>query len=138
PPLLGYALGRHLKRLGAEGPSVDLFGGAGGLSLGLELADWELAATIDNDATAAQTYCFNRPTESSPVPGSKKTLFIEVDLTDKTRRERAMDLIGAKLRARQLGLLVGGPPCQGFSHAGWRVDGDVRNQLAPIFMMFVE
>lgn len=138
PPLLAYALGKHLKALGADGPCIDLFAGAGGLSLGLELAGWEVVAAVDNDVKAAGTYRFNRPCESEPGFSSGKTLFIEADLTKKTTRQKSIDQIVRKLGDRRLGLLVGGPPCQGFSHAGWRAEGDERNHLASIFMMFVE
>jgi DNA (cytosine-5)-methyltransferase 1 len=138
PPLLAYALGTHLRSQLPDGPCIDLFAGAGGLSLGLEMAGWEIAAAVDNDSKAAQTYTFNRPCEASADDSSGKTLFIEADLSDQATRDAAIQDMHTKLAGRSPALLVGGPPCQGFSHAGWRVEGDRRNDLASIFMLFVE
>jgi Alw26I/Eco31I/Esp3I family type II restriction m6 adenine DNA methyltransferase len=138
PPLLAFALGDHLKGRNIDGPCVDLFAGAGGLSLGLELAGWEVAAAVDNDPKAGQTYGFNRPCEREPAAISGRTLFLEADLTLKAEQEAAVGQIRQKLGTRRLALLVGGPPCQGFSHAGWRSQRDERNNLASVFMGFVE
>ena len=137
PPLLAYALG---KRLAVEpGPTcVDLFSGAGGLSLGLELAGVNVVGACDNDSRASATYTLNRPCEMSPDPSSGKTLYIEADLSAEDQRLAVAESFRAKLGRRQLDLLVGGPPCQGFSHAGFRAPADQRNDLAAAFLEFVE
>jgi DNA (cytosine-5)-methyltransferase 1 len=83
--------------------AVDLFSGAGGLSLGLEEAGWTVACSVDSDQRALQTHRAN-------FPG----LALNVDLGDKDERE---DLI-ALLRTAEIDLVAGGPPCQPFSRAG--------------------
>jgi len=135
PPLLAYSLGQELLR--QSGPlCVDLFAGAGGLSLGLELAGAEVVGACDNDARASATYTLNRPCEDVPDPTSERTLFLEADLSSEHTRVEVANAFLRKLAGRPLNLLVGGPPCQGFSHAGWRESADARNDLAAAFLEF--
>ena len=138
PPLLGFRVGQHLKRHGLEGPCVDLFAGAGGLSLGLELAGWDVIAAVDFDKTTLDTYALNRPCEAVPTTTGEATYVTSADLALDNARERLATEIRTKLGGRELGLLVGGPPCQGFSHAGWRGESDHRNELATAYMKLVE
>ncbi|YCK34199.1 DNA (cytosine-5-)-methyltransferase [Actinomadura sp. ATCC 39365] len=92
------------KRLAAgERLAVDLFSGAGGLSLGLERAGWTVVAAVDHDRRALETHRAN-------FPG----LSLDVDMSDV--RARA-DLI-ALLKQTKIDLVAGGPPCQPFSRAG--------------------
>jgi Alw26I/Eco31I/Esp3I family type II restriction m6 adenine DNA methyltransferase len=137
PPLLGYAIGRHFQNLGFDGPWIDLFAGAGGLSLGLEEAGCSIAAAIDNDSSAALTYRLNRPCETEPSPQLSRTLLLDTDLSIADQATQAVAAIRAKLGGASPTAVVGGPPCQGFSHAGWRNQGDERNHLASVFMRFV-
>lgn len=137
PPLLAYALGNQLIQH-CEKTCVDLFAGAGGLSLGLELAGFDVVAASDHDQRAAQTYTFNRPCEDLPSPHSSMTYFSLGDVSDIRVRKTMVNDFKIKLGIRPLGLLVGGPPCQGFSTAGWRSEADARNDLAAIFLEFVE
>ncbi|MFC9937550.1 DNA cytosine methyltransferase [Nocardiopsis alba] len=83
--------------------AVDLFSGAGGLSLGLEQAGWTVAASVDADLRALQTHRAN-------FPG----LALNVDLGDQQERDRLISL----LNTAQIDLVAGGPPCQPFSRAG--------------------
>jgi Alw26I/Eco31I/Esp3I family type II restriction m6 adenine DNA methyltransferase len=138
PPLLGFSVGSHLKRHGLEGPCVDLFCGAGGLSLGLELAGWEVIAAADFDKMALRTYALNRPCEDVITSNRAATYVSSADLALEEARERLVVEIRTKLGGRELALLVGGPPCQGFSHAGWRAEVDQRNDLAIAYMKLVE
>lgn len=136
-PLLGYAVATHFKRFIEADTWVDLFAGAGGLSLGIEEAGCTVAAAVDNNREAALTYRLNRPCEASPDAASGSTLFLESDLSERTGEREALEEIRRKLNGKPLGALVGGPPCQGFSHAGWRSPTDQRNDLATAFMRFV-
>ena len=138
PPLLAYAVGSHLIGSTQSKLAVDLFAGAGGLSLGLELAGWDVAVAIDNDKRALQTYALNRPSESAPDPKSQATLVLERDLSTEAERKRTLELIREKVGTNRIGLLAGGPPCQGFSTAGWRLKDDDRNDLAVVFMELVD
>ncbi|MGW9627199.1 DNA (cytosine-5-)-methyltransferase [Microbacterium sp. NPDC055521] len=139
PPLLGHAVAKRLREAGVEdGPVVDLFAGAGGLSLGFELAGMDVAVAADNNPAALRTYAFNRPTEPIPDPGSTRTLLVEADLSNKDVREGVYESIRQKLAGRQPSVLAGGPPCQGFSYAGFRDPNDPRSDLAVAFLDFVE
>jgi|GEM_PF-327880 len=138
PPLLGYAVGRHLSLIKGNGPCIDLFAGAGGLSLGLELAGWKVAAAVEYDSQIAATYCFNRPCEREPNPNSGHTLFLESDLSKRREVTAAIEAVRHKLKGAELGAVFGGPPCQGFSHAGWRMKNDARNDLPIAFLDIVE
>jgi|GEM_PF-282332 len=82
---------------------VDLFSGAGGLSLGFDQAGFVNLFSIDNDKTFNKTYRQNFP---------KHKLF-EKDIAELTAQE-----IMAALNGSSVDVVVGGPPCQGFSIAG--------------------
>lgn len=125
PPLLAYQLGKNLR----QGAAVDLFCGAGGLSLGLERSGFEMIAAVDNDGSSLKTYRSNR---------SSKDVTIESDLTTADEYESTLLDIEHRLGHGSLELLAGGPPCQGFSTAGHcRLDDD-RNRLVFLFLKAVE
>lgn len=100
-----------------------LFSGAGGLHLGLEDAGFDILVASDISEYAEKTHILNRPS----VP------FV---------REDARKLSGKKLLELANGvrpdIIVGGPPCQGFSTLGDKVSGDPRNQLFASFARVVE
>jgi len=83
---------------------LDLFCGAGGLSLGFEKAGFEVVLAIDKDFSACQTYNFN----------FKKTAVLCLDLTD---LEVKPNLLEKKFGIEKLNfdIIIGSPPCQGFS-----------------------
>lgn len=83
--------------------AVDLFSGAGGLSLGIEQAGWKVVASVDHDRRALETHRHN-------FPG----LALDLDLGDPQHRDRLVTL----LRRTTIDLIAGGPPCQPFSRAG--------------------
>lgn len=81
---------------------ISLFSGCGGMDLGVESAGFRVAVATDADATCAQTYRMNFP----GVP------FVLGRIGEITSAEL---LTAAGLRAGQVDLLVGGPPCPAFS-----------------------
>lgn len=83
--------------------AVDLFCGAGGLSLGLSEAGYNVVLGIDNDPVALETYA-----------GLHPALALCRDLSTRAAIEEATEL----LRELDVELLAGGPPCQPFSRAG--------------------
>jgi DNA (cytosine-5)-methyltransferase 1 len=83
--------------------AVDLFCGAGGLSLGLERAGWTVAAAVDHEPRALETHRHN-------FPG----LALDLDLAD----EGARDTFVSLCEDISVDLVAGGPPCQPFSRAG--------------------
>lgn len=98
---------------------VDLFCGAGGLSDGFRRAGFRTVLAIDSNPTAIQTYRLNHP-EVRP------DRVICGDLRD--FRNAEFDLIRKKLAGQQVDVLVGGPPCQGFSRVGWRSRGNSKRR----------
>lgn len=100
---------------------IDLFCGAGGLSKGFEMAGFEVVLGVDNEPSSMATFKKNHP---SAVPISET-----MDIKDLTE-EKLIKKIGN----RKINVVIGGPPCQGFSMAGRRDPNDPRNSL---FMHFV-
>lgn len=102
--------------------SLDLFSGAGGFSLGLHNAGINTFAAIEQDKFAAETFQFNFP----------KSNVYQRDITTFTNKE-------IKSIFSNINLLIGGPPCQGFSVAGPYKFGilDDRNNLVQEYLRFV-
>lgn len=95
--------------------AVDLFAGSGGLSLGLRRADFEILFAADEWPVATRTYALNFA-----------HTVLTVDLADTSASElREASAIGNQ----PVDVVVGGPPCQGFSIQRIGKDHDVRNSL---------
>ncbi len=90
--------------------AIDMFCGAGGFSIGLRRAGFKIVAAVDNDPDAIRTYRLNHP----EMPDEA---IIEDDAHSVDVWQKLEDL----LDGQTLDLLVGGPPCQGFSLMGNRV-----------------
>lgn len=110
------------ENAGAYRPSdrplaIDLFAGAGGMSLGAEAAGFDIAAAVEIDPIHAATHHFNFPYST--------TICADMTKVESGRLERLVTKRGRD----QLDLLVGGPPCQGFSQIGKRQLDDPRNRL---------
>jgi DNA (cytosine-5)-methyltransferase 1 len=139
PPLLAAAIGKKFIPYMRSGLCVDVFCGAGGLSLGLESVGWHVLSAIDNDQHALNTYCLNRPSRFEPHdPDKSLTSVYRRDLHEGKAFEDLCGKIEKALQGRTLDLLVGGPPCQGFSHAGFRLANDKRNDLASSYLHFAK
>ncbi|VVE56437.1 DNA (cytosine-5-)-methyltransferase [Pandoraea capi] len=104
---------------------IDLFAGAGGLSLGFEQAGFDIAAAVEIDPVHSATHEYN-------FPGCTTICGSVVDLTGAEIRERA------KLGAREIDVVFGGAPCQGFSMIGKRALDDPRNQLVFHYVRLVK
>ena len=86
--------------------AVDLFSGCGGLSLGFQRQGFDIVGAFELWNVAAQCY---RENFSHPV--------YEIDLSD---TKKAID----KIRNLEPDIIIGGPPCQDFSHAGKRIEAN--------------
>ncbi|MCR6645867.1 MAG: DNA cytosine methyltransferase [Terricaulis sp.] len=104
--------------------AIDLFAGAGGLSLGLEQAGFDVVAAVEIDPVHAAVHKFNFP-DCAVLATSV------VGLSGK--RIRAVAGIGR----RKVDLVAGGAPCQGFSMIGQRALDDPRNSLVREFVRIV-
>lgn len=105
--------------------AIDLFCGAGGLSVGLELAGFDVVAASDYDPVHAATHEFNFPL-TPMLCGDVSRLSAE-DLF--AAAERGVEAHQATNWDGRIDLIAGGPPCQGFSFIGKRLVDDERNQL---------
>lgn len=103
---------------------IDLFAGAGGMSLGASLAGVQVLAAIELDKHAAETYRANHP---------------DTDVLNRDIRALTTDDI-LSLRPRRAPLVVfGGPPCQGFSYSNprHRKRSNATNWLCNEFLRYV-
>jgi DNA (cytosine-5)-methyltransferase 1 len=103
--------------------AVEFFAGAGGLSLGLEQAGFDVVLAVDRDGYHVATHERNFPYGRAVC-------------------ESVTELNAGKIRAlldsdREIDLVAGGPPCQGFSHMGTRDVFDPRNSLVEHFVRLV-
>ena len=89
---------------------VDLFSGAGGFQIGFERAGFQVVLSTDFDADCQTVHRINRP----EVP------FLKIDIHDLSSEilDHYIDSSG------RIDVLIGGPPCQGFSTIGKRVSSD--------------
>lgn len=106
---------------------LDLFCGCGGMSWGLQKKGFHIVAGIDNWETALKTYAYNHP--------GAVALQEDLSLAD------PQDILDSIPGNQQIDVIIGGPPCQGFSKntpASWRFLEDPRNQLYKAYLRFVD
>jgi DNA (cytosine-5)-methyltransferase 1 len=103
---------------------IDLFAGAGGMSLGFEQAGFDVAAAVEIDPVHCAIHKFNFP-NCKIVPRSVAGLS-----GDELRRLTGLEGV-------EIDCVFGGPPCQGFSLIGHRVLEDPRNSLVMDFVRLV-
>jgi DNA (cytosine-5)-methyltransferase 1 len=96
--------------------AISLFCGAGGCSVGFKEAGLDIVYACDYDQQAVKTYKYNFPE-------------CVVELKDLRNMDYNDLLVKVGLKPGELDVLIGGPPCQGFSTAGTRFWEDPRNEL---------
>ncbi|MDO8522388.1 MAG: DNA (cytosine-5-)-methyltransferase [bacterium] len=116
---------------------VDLFAGAGGFSEGFKHAGFDIAVAVENDSRHSETYVHNHPNTRLIVDGVENI---------STSKRRGRFSISEFLREnhKSCNIIIGGPPCQGFSMAGSRIRrkrrflSDRRNTLFLEYVNLVE
>jgi site-specific DNA-cytosine methylase len=112
-PKMAHYIGQELKGITIG----DLFAGCGGLSCGLEMLGKKSKWAIERSVDYARTYKVNHP--------ESKVFTRDIKKLDPKNFEK-------------VDIIVGGPPCQGFSMSGIRFKDDPRNQLYKEFVRFVD
>jgi len=110
--------------VGSKPKVLDLFCGAGGLSNGFEQAGFNVVAGVDCSERFLKTYERNHEGKA-----------IQEDLSEITPAEFFEK---HPVKKEEIDLIIGGPPCKGFSIAGKRDPDDERNNLVDRFIDFVE
>ncbi|MCL2811672.1 MAG: DNA cytosine methyltransferase [Clostridia bacterium] len=100
--------------------AIDLFCGAGGMSLGFEQAGFDIVSAVEIDPIHAAVHKYNFPV-CNTICG---------DIAELTGKDLCF--------GKEIDVLFGGPPCQGFSLMGKRDMSDPRNDLLYQFMRLVE
>ncbi len=112
---------------------IDIFAGCGGLSLGLHNAGWKGLFAIEKSKDAFATLKYNLVDAEKHFCWNKWLPKTEHDINEviTTYRKELEELSG------KVTLVVGGPPCQGFSMAGQRKKNDIRNKLSESYIEFI-
>jgi len=97
---------KKLLELDTRDGFIDLFCGAGGLTIGFSKGGWRPLLAADNDEDVMKTHKHNYPS----IP------FFTNNLSIKGNRKK----LTAQFQDKEVGIVVGGPPCQGFSMFGKR------------------
>lgn len=124
PPIIGFQLGKQLKEQLHVSNAVELFAGAGGMFYGMKEAGIKHIIANDIDKSACITLKINNP-ETDVLCGDINDELIQHEIISKAIKEKA-------------DIIAGGPPCQGFSLAGFRRDDDPRNKLFKQFYKIVK
>jgi DNA (cytosine-5)-methyltransferase 1 len=113
---------------------IDLFSGCGGLSLGLYNAGWKGAFAIEKSEDAFKTLEYNliKKKKHFDWPNWLEQKHHDINQVLDKNSENLISLRG------KIDLVAGGPPCQGFSMAGRRIENDSRNDLINSYIKFID
>jgi DNA (cytosine-5)-methyltransferase 1 len=126
PPLLARTIAELIEPYLSNKTFMDLFSGAGGMSEGFLLQGYKLSSAIEIEKNFFETFSKNHLNNIT-----NKEDFILGDVTLDENKDKLIKS-GKKYC---IDVIVGGPPCQGFSTAGLRDPNDKRNKL---FMDFLD
>ncbi|MCD9563566.1 DNA cytosine methyltransferase [Tenacibaculum maritimum] len=113
---------------------IDLFSGCGGLSLGLHNAGWKGIFAIEKSEDAFNTLEHNliKKKKHFEWPNWLDQKHHDINQVLEDHSENLIALRGT------IDLVAGGPPCQGFSMAGRRIENDSRNDLINSYIKFID
>lgn len=113
---------------------IDLFAGCGGLSLGLYQAGWKGIFAVEKNPCAFETLKYNLIDGKQHFNWPEWLPIEPLDILEvnKNYKKQLRSLRGS------VDLVAGGPPCQGFSMAGKRIEDDLRNQLVFSYIDFID
>lgn len=113
---------------------IDLFAGCGGLSLGLyNTGIWRGVFAIEKSSDAFSTFRHNLIEQRNHFDWPNWLTIKEHDINDVIKKHKD-ELLSYR---DEIDLVVGGPPCQGFSTAGRRKEDDERNKLVKKYIEFI-
>jgi len=127
PPLLARVIAESIQSHIQEKTFIDLFAGAGGMSEGFIMQGYRLLGAIEINRHFFNTFLKNHKN------GNGGNFFINGDITLDKSKCKLIEIS----KKKKIGVVIGGPPCQGFSLAGWRDSNDKRNQLFKDFVDIV-
>ncbi|VHG86273.1 cytosine-specific methyltransferase [Streptococcus pyogenes] len=113
---------------------IDLFAGSGGLSLGLHNAGLKGLFAVEKNKDAFATLKYNLTEKKRHFDWPEWLEMKNWDINE-LLSEHKNELVQLK---GKVDLVVGGPPCQGFSIAGKRENNDIRNQLMHSYIELVK
>lgn len=126
PPILARFIANFIKKDIINKNTLDLFSGVGGMSIGFSQEGFNIVLSNELDNRLAN--------EKENSKYHNKTMFVCGDICDsKIKKE-----IQTKLEGIEVGVIIGGPPCQGFSLAGKRDSDDSRNKLYLEYFKMIE
>lgn len=120
---------KNLKIRRAEVTVVDSFCGAGGATLGAVWAGFNPVIAVDNDPYATETF--------ENHFSKKLKLKVKIVCEDARKFVKSVEVLSLYSNGDTF-LLIGCPPCQGFSTSGKRKEKDRRNDLIYVYLKFVE
>lgn len=128
PPVLARYISTLIKPYLTSFNFIDLFAGCGGMSEGFIMNGFNMIAANEIDKSIMLT---NRRNHSKYTDEEN---FILGDITDDDVKRQIIN----RCKGTDINVIIGGPPCQGFSYAGWRDPEDSRNQLFKEFVYMVK
>lgn len=114
------AKGRCMEKI-----AISLFAGAGGMDIGFEQAGYEVRVAVEQDKRCCETLLYNAP----------QKIVIGKKIEEVTAEEI---LKAGRVKRGRADIVIGGPPCQGFSQLGPKNPYDPRNFLFKDFFRIVE
>lgn len=128
PPILARFVSSLIKPYLESYNFIDLFAGCGGMSEGFIMNGFQLLSANEIDKNIILTNKFNHSKYTD------ESNFILGDITKEDVKQQIID----SCKGHKVDVIVGGPPCQGFSYAGWRDPNDDRNKLFREFVSIVQ